>query len=213
MSGKTTNPLDLQPRWRHLWHRLGATGDPNPICNDLMTRYSEPGRAYHTLTHLAHCLEELNAVADPAVNRDAIEFALWFHDAIYDSTFKDSEARSAALAEQVAESAGLSRPFRDLVTELIMATCHATPPATLDESIMVDIDLAILGQSPARFDQYERRVRQEYAWVPAQAFAKGRAELLAAILARPRIYTSELFHQKYEGSARDNLTRSIAQLK
>ena len=46
-----------------------------------------------------------------------------------------------------------------------MATRHAALPAGGDEQLLVDIDLAILGASAARFAEYERQIRAEYAFV------------------------------------------------
>jgi predicted metal-dependent HD superfamily phosphohydrolase len=155
---------------------------------------------------------ELADVGGQETDLDAIEFALWFHDAVYDTKAKDNEERSAALARDVIRSASLSGSFGDLVTRLIVATKHATPPVARSEQLVVDIDLSILGQSHRKFDEYERRIRAEYSWVPAPGFATGRLAILSSIQSRPRIYSTDLFHGKYERSARENLARSIAQL-
>ena len=45
-------------RWNTLWKSLGARGDAEATYNDLVNRYSEPHRAYHTLAHIGHCLDE-----------------------------------------------------------------------------------------------------------------------------------------------------------
>src|SRR5258708_25845609 len=200
---------DLRNAWFALWRRLGANGDAGPVYEDLLLRYSEPGRAYHTLTHIEHCVTELGDVSEPATNLDTIEFALWFHDAVYDTKCKDNEERSAALAREVARSATLPDSFGDLITSLILATKHTVLPAALNEQMLVDIDLSILGQNRSRFDEYERQISAEYSWVPADAFAKGRSAILSSILARQRIYLTEFFYGKYEESARENLARSI----
>jgi len=203
---------ELKNAWVALWHRLGAKGDPEPVYEDLLLRYSQPGRAYHNLTHIEHCLTELAGVSGIAADVDAIEFAIWFHDAIYDTKSHDNEEQSAALALGVARAAGLPDGFGDLVARLILVTKHTAPPVTVDEQVLVDIDLSILGQIRSRFDEYERQIRVEYSWVPSDAFAKGRAAILSSILARPRIYSTDFFHSKYEKSARANLERSITKL-
>ncbi len=46
-------------RWSRYWRNLGAEGDPGPVYELLSDLYSERHRAYHTLTHLSHCLDEL----------------------------------------------------------------------------------------------------------------------------------------------------------
>ena len=203
---------NLRNAWSAIWRRLGAKGDAGSVYEELLLAYSEPLRAYHTLAHVEHCLTELADVSAAATNLDAIEFAIWLHDAVYDTKAKDNEERSAALARNVLRSATLSDSFGDLVAGLILATKHAAPPAALSEQILVDIDLSILGQSHGTFDEYERQIRSEYSWVPAEAFANGRSAILSSFLARPRIYSTEFFYGKYEKTARENLTRSIAQL-
>jgi len=47
-----------------------------------------------------------------------------------------------------------------------MATAHHDEPEGRDATLVVDIDLAILGTDPARFAEYEQQVRAEYAEVP-----------------------------------------------
>ena len=76
----------------------------------------------------------------------------------------------------------------------------------------MDVDLWILGADSPRFDEYERQIRQEYAWVPEQTFRQRRAAILREFLARPAIYSTSLFSQRYEAQARANLRRSLDQL-
>src|SRR5687767_813284 len=82
-----------------------------------------------------------------------------------------------------------------------------------DESVMVDVDLSILGQSEKRFTEYEEQIRHEYEWVPAPIFASRRAEILERFRARKHIFHSEFFREQYEPTARHNLATSIAKLK
>jgi predicted metal-dependent HD superfamily phosphohydrolase len=203
---------DLRLEWLALWRRLEAKGDPWPTYENLLERYAGPGRAYHTIVHVEHCLRELADVGEPTANLDALQFALWFHDAVYDTRAKDNEERSAALAREVARSASLSDGFGDRVTALILATKHTDPPITADEQLLVDVDLTILGQQAAKFDEYESQIRAEYSWVPAGAYVEARCRILSSFLARPRIYSTEFFGRKYEGIARENLSRSMRTL-
>jgi predicted metal-dependent HD superfamily phosphohydrolase len=203
---------ELRSAWIDLWDRIGVAGDPEPVYEDLKLRLSEPARAYHTLDHIAHCLTELTQVQDKLTDPPAVELALWFHDAVYDTRRHDNEERSAALARQFALRASLSEPFLELVSSLILVTKHTRPPTSIDERHIVDIDLSILGKSRSRFDEYEQQIRKEYDWVPADAFAKGRAAILSGFLARPSIFSTEFFQRKYESAARENLTRSLMRL-
>jgi predicted metal-dependent HD superfamily phosphohydrolase len=44
-------------------------------------------------------------------------------------------------------------------------------PLTRDAALVVDVDLAILGASAERFDEYERQVREEYPGCQSSCFA------------------------------------------
>lgn len=203
----------LHSNWERLWQRLGSVGDGRAVFDDLMRRWSEPQRAYHNLEHLEHCLAELDASIEFVADRAAVEFALWFHDAVYDPKAADNEERSAELAGQVAGSAGLSVSFVAHVSTLILATKRHEPAANCDTAVLLDVDLSILGQPSERFDRYEAEIRREYAWVPEAVFRVKRAEILAAFLARPAIYQTETFRARYEQTARANLQRSLDRLK
>ena len=94
-----------------------------------------------------------------------------------------------------------------------MATRHAAPATTPDSQLLVDIDLAILGADERTYAEFEVNVRSEYRWVPAILFRRKRAEILESFLARPQIYSTRSFHERYEASARGNLARAIEALR
>jgi len=184
---------------------------------ELSGLYHQPGRHYHGLAHvdalLALVRQHRTVLADP----EAVEAAVWFHDAIYDSRRSDNEARSAALAEEKlgsrVEAVRLSR-----IVAMIEATAtHALPDlgdeaAKRDAAFFLDMDLSILGAPKAAFDSYEAAVRREYAWVDDKAWRSGRAAVLKKFLARPHIFHTEAFRQRFEAEARRNIQRSIAAL-
>src|SRR5687767_4640444 len=72
-------------------------GDP-AVAADLLRRWSEPHRRYHTLEHLQAVLAVVDEHADLAADADAVRLAAWYHDAVYEPFATDNEARSAALA-------------------------------------------------------------------------------------------------------------------
>ncbi|HTM67890.1 MAG TPA: hypothetical protein VL426_01185 [Candidatus Binatia bacterium] len=204
----------LKDKWCSLWQRAGGrdSGWLRPY-ERLVARYAEPHRHYHTLAHVQHCLREFDAIRDLADHADSVEMAVWFHDAIYDTRAKDSEARSAALARNVLDVGGFREEFGERVAELVMATCHAAPPSCNDAALLVEADLAILGQPEATFDAYERQVRREYDWVDDAAFAAGRATVIESFLRRPVIFRVHSLHRAYEDAARANLRRSLDRLR
>ncbi|MDB5931099.1 MAG: N-methyl-D-aspartate receptor subunit [Polaromonas sp.] len=200
-----------QQSWRHAWLTLGAT-PPARLFDELVARYSEPQRRYHTLQHLDECLEKLVPARALAEHPDEVELALWFHDAIYELQRHDNELQSALWAQREMLAAGAAPEAAERVHGLIMATRHSALPEAPDERLLVDIDLAILGAGRVRFEDYERQVRAEYDWVPEGLFRARRREMLQGFLARPAIYGTEVFQARLEAQARENLRWSIAQL-
>jgi predicted metal-dependent HD superfamily phosphohydrolase len=93
-----------------------------------------------------------------------------------------------------------------------MTTRHNAIPEGSDAQVLVDIDLSILGASPERFDEYERQVREEYAWVPDDVFRHVRKGILEEFLTRPSIFNTRFFRDRLEQQARTNLARSIRAL-
>jgi len=199
--------------WARAWNGLAAPGDGLALRDRLIAAWSEPQRRYHTLRHLGDCLALLEQALDQAEHPAEVEMALWFHDAIYELKAKDNEARSAAWAEQALSAAAVASDIRGRVSDLIMATCHDVLPVTADAKLLVDIDLSILGADAERFDEYEVQVRQEYAWVPAPLFRRKRREILMEFLARPHIYGTNWFRERFEATARANLQRSVTRLR
>ncbi len=201
----------LSRRWIGLWRRQGCRGKGGEQYLELSNRYREPHRFYHTLAHIGACLAEFDSTPGLKGN-DELEFALWFHDAIYDTHAKDNEERSASLSGAVLADGGLGARFIAKVENLILATKHAEVPNDADARLMVDIDLSILGQEEDVFDEYEDQIRKEYDWVPGEVFVNGRSGILTSFLDRPHIYATEYFRAKYEVQARRNIERSLATL-
>ena len=203
----------MKNRWLKFWTAADASGDPEPEWRSLSARYGEPHRAYHTIEHIAHCLDELDEVRPLAADPVAVEMALWYHDAVYDPRSGDNEARSADLARTAAASMGLAGERGERVAGLILVSAHTALANDPDAGLFADIDLSILGRPSAVFAEYERRVRREYSWVPEREFRAARSAILQSFLDRPSIYATSHFRGKYEELARLNLSVSLKQLR
>ncbi|WP_222846704.1 HD domain-containing protein [Chitinolyticbacter meiyuanensis] len=201
----------FEASWRDCWPALGTANDGLAVRDALLAAYAEPQRRYHTRQHLAECLALLMRYRDLAAEPAEVEIALWFHDAVYDVKASDNEARSAdwAALELTAASVQPSRIAR--VRELILTTRHDAVPQGEDARLLVDIDLAILGSSPARFAEYQAQIRAEYAWVPGPVFRSKRRAILLALLARTPLYATPALHDEFEIQARSNLAAATRQ--
>lgn len=190
---------------------------PEPLWSALRAAYSEPGRAYHNLTHLREVLARFDEVdRDVGWRRPREVFlAALFHDAVYVPGRHDNEARSAELArEAIARwlpGEGLDEGF---VTRLVLLTARhgALAPADVDEeeALFLDCDMAILGSDAATFDAYDRGIAEEYCAVPAELYTLGRRSFFETLLAAERIFLSPYFRDRLEARARENLRRKLA---
>jgi predicted metal-dependent HD superfamily phosphohydrolase len=204
-------PEELVRRWAALVQACGvdaAAGAPH--LDSLLSAYRGADRAYHGLDHLAHVFAELDEVPlwDPAV-----EWATWYHDAVYRPGRHDNEQSSASLARATLEQLDLDH-LAPRVMQLIEAT--ATHDASSDDraaQLFLDADMAILGADPATYERYASGIRREHRRVPAFMFDRVRRAFLRDVLARSSIFLTGHFRRRYERQARDNLQGELAHLE
>lgn len=184
---------------------------------ELTALYSAPGRHYHNLAHiealLALAKEHRAELSDPK----AVEAAIWFHDAIYDSTSKDNEEKSAKLAAKRLVGRTTPEHLQRIVRMIEATATHQIPDladeaARHDAALLLDMDLSILGVAAEQFDAYEEAVRLEYGWVAEPAWRSGRAAVLKGFLSRPHIFHTGTFRRSHETQARENIARSLERL-
>jgi predicted metal-dependent HD superfamily phosphohydrolase len=200
-------------RWVKLCDSVGAVKDSVSCFNRLIAAYSEPHRHYHNLRHIAECQQEFDAVRERVTSPESIELAIWFHDAVYDTKAPDNEEKSAEWAKGFLAAEGVRDSIVVQVSNLVLATKHHDIQLDPAAPALVDIDLSILGQPERRFWEYEAQIRSEYSWVDPTVFSLKRAEILETFLARPRIYSTDWFFERYERQARQNLQASITRLR
>ncbi len=204
-------PGNLASRFERAAVAAGATRQCRPIFDELVDRYGEAHRHYHTLTHIDACLSWLDWFWAFAERPEVVELALWFHDAVYDPESSENERDSAALAREQLGELGIAPGTADIVARHIEAT-KAHVPVGSDSALVLDLDLSILGARRSAFERFEAQIRTEYAHVPEPAFCEGRRRVLESFLGRPRIYQVAPIREELEARARGNLARRIAEL-
>lgn len=199
-------------RWQSLMQAFGFAANEASY-EKLVSAYSEKHRHYHSTEHIVACLRHFDHCKQQANHSNEIELALWFHDAIYKPFRSDNELASANWATDFLEQNQAPEALTRRIHRLIMATEHNAPTETDDESLLVDIDLSVLGAEPAVYKQFEINVRKEYRRIPMFIYRKKRAAVLAGFLARPNIYNNEPFRAEREQQAQHNLSNVIKQLQ
>lgn len=200
------------------WAQLGQRCERESLAwikegGKLLRHWSRWPRAYHNTQHLQACLnhlDRLHATLPDAVEQpNTVALALWFHDAIYWPWKSNNEERSALWATRFLTAQGLPETVVQTVHQHILDTRHQPGKLQGDARWVVDIDLAILGQSEAVYRQFEHGVRQEYRFVPWGRYVAGRSTILRGFLERERIYETDHFADLLERTARDNLAMAL----
>jgi predicted metal-dependent HD superfamily phosphohydrolase len=188
--------------------------DPVPYAENLLARWSEPQRRYHTITHLAEVLDRVDTLAGHAADPELVRLAAWFHDAVYRPDRSGNEERSARLAERALPEAGLTPEATAEVARLVRLTVtHAPAPGDTNGEVLCDADLAVLASPPEGYAAYAAAVREEYAFVPDDAFRAGRAAVLRGLLALPELFRTPHGRREWEAAARRNVTAELAELE
>ncbi|NBE55349.1 HD domain-containing protein [Streptomyces boluensis] len=208
----TDLPLDddLRQRWTAALLACRATGDgpdPAPYGANLLDRWAEPQRKYHTVAHLTAVLDHVDVLAGHAENADLVRLAAWFHDAVYLPDRSENEERSARLAERALSEAGLAGAATAEVARLVRLTVtHDPAEGDRNGEVLCDADLAILAAEPDAYAAYAAAVREEYGFVPDEAFRDGRAAVLRQLLDLPRLFRTPHGVAAWEERARANLS-------
>ncbi|MFC8759150.1 hypothetical protein ACFUAG_00285 [Streptomyces sp. NPDC057193] len=210
---------ELLQRWNAtlLAARAGRVGpDPAPYGRNLLSRWAEPQRRYHTVDHLQAVLDRIDELTDQGGEGGELELvrlAAWFHDAVYRPDRSENEERSAALAEKALTEAGLTAHEVTEVARLVrLTTTHDPDQGDLNGETLCDADLAILATDPDTYRGYTQAVREEYGFVPEEAFRAGRAAVLRQLLGLPRLFRTPYGAAVWEEKARENLEKELAEL-
>jgi predicted metal-dependent HD superfamily phosphohydrolase len=204
----------LKSGWQNLVETYGAATDlVGSLCNRLIEHYSEKGRAYHNLSHIKALLDVSVAYKTDIQNYQTVFFAIWFHDAIYNTQKTDNEEQSAELAVQTLAQLGVAEDTILLVQKMILATKHhRADDLPYDGKLFLDFDLSILGREAAIYKEYSQAIRLEYAWVPQDLYRQGRRQVLGSFLQREKIYYTEQLAGIFEAQARQNIESELAEL-
>lgn len=191
----------------------GGGPEPAPYADDLLARWQEPQRHYHTLTHLTAVLDHVDTLEKYAADPDVVRLAAWFHDAVYLPERSENEERSARLAERALPEAGVPDARTAEVARLVRLTVtHAPADDDRDGQVLCDADLAILAAPPSAYAAYTAEVREEYHFVPNEDFRAGRADILRQLLALPHLFSTPYGREHWEATARYNLSAELDML-
>jgi predicted metal-dependent HD superfamily phosphohydrolase len=205
---------DLLHAWRDALPPAATMAAVSRVGDDLLARWTEPHRHYHTVDHLQAVLAVVNDNTDTAADPMAVKLAAWFHDAIYDPTRVDNEEASALLAESVLPELRVAMAQVSEIARLVRLTAtHDPMPGDRNGGLLMDADLAILAAPPDTYRAYTVAIRREYAHLDDATFAAGRAGVLANLLALPRLFHTTALRDRWEDVARHNVNAELASIR
>lgn len=197
-------------RFEALWRRCvpQATAASAAVVHaDLCRRLSGPDRRFHDLRHIEDCLDRLAEVAPLLTDPDAVEIALWFHDAVYIPGDPDNERNSMRL--YLAQSTGAPPALRRRVSGLILATRHQGRTHGNDRRFIEDIDLVGFAAPWEVFMHQGRLLREEFSAQTDAEYRAGQLCFLEGLRQRAWFFSTAYFRDRYEDKARRNLERLL----
>lgn len=203
----------FEPLFKHYWQATADSLSLDQQLSDylyqyLSQSYSEDQRYYHTQQHIVECLALYEKIKAELKNPNAVLIAIWFHDVVYDPQSKENELQSAMMMKHYC--ADFLAPLElNKVYDWILATQFHQPTDEPDLQYLLDIDLAILGSSIERFQQYESQIQQEYEWVEPNLYILKRREVLQAFSLLAPIYQTEYFQHYFSEQAKLNLNHAL----
>ncbi len=208
-----TDDTELLGAWQTLLDKHSDSPRAADIGAALLNAWGESRRCYHTLTHLRDVLNHVDELAAHALHPDTVRLAAWYHDAVYRGA-PDDEERSAQRAEKDLTALQLAPDLIGEVARLVRLTAtHDPAPGDRNGESLSDADLAILAAPADQYAAYCAAVRAEYAHMPQQTFAAGRATILQALLDAPAVYRTPYARQYWEAQARTNIETELAHLR
>lgn len=194
--------------------------DHKPLVEAARLHYAQPHRGYHGPGHL----DELVVLArrlTPDLD-DAEQLALLFHDAVYvpGAAHGENERLSAHLMAATVATiavydplvAAIEKAALERAARIIESTVHDAPPPAYAARVC-DLDLWRLAAPWPDFQHHAEGIRHEYQHLAgsAEAFWAARHAFYRGMLAKPHLFATAAFRERFEAEARANLRRALAE--
>lgn len=182
------------------------------VFNKIIDAYDNPSRGYHDDKHIVSMLKNFDEFminnSNLVQNPSEFKFAILMHDYVNGTPNEVAESIEAAekFIKQVAPNQNA-----DYIKKLILATDYSrkTPNLSIDEMLIQDLDLAILGSNPIDYKEYATLIRKQYSHISDDIFNNERRKVLQSFLDKENIYNIDYFKSKYEIQARKNIKSEL----
>lgn len=182
---------------------------PGPVAEELLQRWSEPHRHYHSTSHLAAGLDALDMLGGQRLEL----VAFWFHDAVHTNSTPADETASAALVGDLM-GRELSPVEITEVQRLVMLTAgHHTASGDFAGQRVCDADLSGLGADEVTYRRNIAGIRAELPHLSEEQWVAGRSQFLSHFLERDHFFATDRARSLWEQRARANLRNELEGLR
>lgn len=182
---------------------------PAAVVDELLERWAEPHRHYHSTSHLLAGLEALEQLGGAPAER----VAFWFHDAVHSNSTPADETASAELAGALLEGHLPPAEVAE-VRRLVMLTTHHQPdPGDLPGARLCDADLSGMGSPWDGYLANIEGIRAELPGLDDEQWRQGRSRFLEGFLAHERLFHTARGRELWEPRARTNMERELRLLR
>lgn len=184
------------------------------LAGPLIDRYNEPWRRYHTIPHLKDMVGFLVEIVDELEQPRPTFWATLGHDGIY--LPRNPQGMNERLSGAL--TSGLVMPYLSAqevqrIDRHINATAnHVWDGKDMDLAYFLDADMKILGAEPEEFDKYDDNIRLEYDMYDDETYRQGRIHVLREFARKPRLFITDIAHERYGDQTKANLERKIGEL-
>lgn len=187
--------------------------------------YTQPHRHYHNFGHIRKLLNTFEKYKSEFEDPLAVELAIWFHDVVYDPQSKFNEDASAELAFTLIlklKNIELAKKVKELIMFTKWSDGGSFYTGTLydlnkdfeyasnDFFLLRDIDWSGFGLPWDKFQKNGDTLRLEVPYLSDLEYAKKYLGFLNSLIEVHRpIYCSDIFNEKFEKKANENILKEI----
>lgn len=144
---------------------------------DILSKYDESHRFYHTRKHLSEIMDYINGCVDDLTEDelDILSVCVYFHDAIYNPKKDNNEKKSVDLMNEYTK---IPEDIRKKSKSIIMDTASSTEPTEKLSRLFWLADRSIFNKDLTELIEYENNIFKEYQHVPYNIYKEKRIEFL-----------------------------------
>jgi len=182
---------------------------PDDVVSDLLTRWNEPHRHYHGVSHLEYGLMALDKLGGTRMER----IAFWFHDAVHSNSTPTDEQASAELVSLLLSGHESPQNITEIQRLVLLTAGHHTESDDASGQRLCDADLSGLGADQATYRHNVAGIRAEMPHLTDEEWAAGRGAFLSRFLEREHLFATGAGRRFWEETARGNLGKELLDLR